>query len=163
MNPTADTPTLEAEMALFVRAAKNVFEVMLQTPLDVTEDPSSDAATGVRVTTAVIGIQGSTSWNVAVCFDDESAQSIAKKLFQSEGDLEDHEVGDALGEVANMVGGGAKAELASLHDEAMNLGLPTVVSGVDYKLNQPPESLTRVVNFTSELGQFSLTTTFVKR
>ena len=163
MSPTAKQETLQDEMALFVKAAKNVFEVMLQTPLSESKVPAKEAESGVRVTTAVIGIQGSTSWYVAVCFDDESAMSIAQKLFGAEGELGEHEIGDALGEVANMVGGGAKAELANLRDESMNLGLPTVVNGVDYKVNVPPGSLTEVTHFESDLGCFSLTVTFVKK
>ena len=56
-------------------------------------------------------------------------------------DLGPEEIDDALGELANMTGGGLKA----LVPGSSTLSLPTVVEGVSYTVSVPGSSLVREV------------------
>ena len=85
--------------------------------------------------------------------------SVAKRLAQTEEEVPDDELVDALGEVANMVAGCAKAKFEGMD---IAIGLPTVVRGETFSLDHPKNSVTLVVPFESELGVFRLNVTFVE-
>ena len=73
----------------------------------------------------------------------------------------DEGVLDAVGEMVNIVAGGAKAKLPHLEDRApIDLGLPTVVRGHSYMVAYPSNSVWLDVPFSSELGSFNLRVNF---
>ena len=65
----------------------------------------------------------------------------------------DADVKDALGEIANMLAGGLK-ERFSQEDIALDLAIPTAISGKSYTIAAPSGSKRVVVPFTIETGQF---------
>ena len=68
------------------------------------------------------------------------------------------EVIDAISELANMVAGAAKAKFNQ--DRPLELTLPTVVEGAEYRLRHPTKSVWLEVPFVSEAGPFSMEVTF---
>lgn len=127
-----------------------VWASILHTPLDVAEsadarelDPSSEAG----VLTACVQIAG--GWQGAVCLScvAEFAARAAAVMFgvdtaaTSEADMQ-----DALGELANMIGGNIKGLLP----EPCHLSMPTVVHGNDYSLRIPRSTVSLRVPFTCE-------------
>ncbi len=63
------------------------------------------------------------------------------------------DVNDALGEIANMLGGKVKMVL-SKGGMDINLSIPTIISGEEYSINSMAESDTVVVPFTHEGQRF---------
>jgi chemotaxis protein CheX len=100
------------------------------TTLDATLEPSDTTnelpldLTGCFV--ALVGEEG--SLQVGLASDATGCQSLAKALFASEEDLPDEDVGDALGEIANIIAGGVKKRMAIVQ-LALALGLPIVMEG----------------------------------
>ena len=141
----------------FIQATHQVFETMLQcTPrrgelrLAGNENPEI-------IRTAIIGLSGTVRGAVALSFPASTSLNATRRLMQTDGDVSDEELSDALGEIANMIAGCAKAKLEG---QDVSIGLPTVVKGQKYCLEHPKDSLTLSVPFNSDLGTFTLNVTF---
>ena len=61
-------------------------------------------------------------------------------------EIEDDDVNDALGEIANLLGGGVK-HLLSTSGLDVKLSTPTVISGASYKVKSISDSNTVVIPF----------------
>jgi len=91
-------------------------------------------------------IQITGGWEGAVTIECtvELARSMAEDMFGMEpGEAADDEVFDALGELANVVGGNVKALL----DGSADLSLPAVTTGVDYRVVVPGSKETCQLGF----------------
>jgi len=75
---------------------------------------------------ALVGEVG--SLQIGLASDSVGCQTLAKALFGSDEDLPEEDVGDALGEIANIVAGGVKKRMAS-GEISLALGLPIVMEG----------------------------------
>jgi len=90
--------------------------------------------TGVRYVTAAVSITGEWEGTVAVACSDTLARLITGVFFGVEpAEADPSEVDDAIGEMANMIGGNVKA----LMPAPSQLSLPTVTTGVDYVVTFP--------------------------
>ncbi|MEM1226940.1 MAG: chemotaxis protein CheX [Planctomycetota bacterium] len=74
--------------------------------------------------TVVVGLSGDLQGSVSVCMHHEAAFEWTKQLIDHETDQIDQTVVDALGELGNMVVGGAKGRI---QDCQLRLGLPSVL------------------------------------
>jgi len=83
--------------------------------------------------TAMIGLAGALCGILTVCCDAKTAGQIARKMLGDTATSAD-EVGDALGEICNMIAGNFKNKLAGT-DERCMLSVPTVISGEEYSLH----------------------------
>ena len=109
-------------------AAEEVFEIMLGCrvkPVGQSEHKPNVAFT------AMIGLTGSLCGILTVCCDGETAGLIAKNMLGNTATSAD-EVGDALGEICNMIAGNFKNKLAGT-DERCMLSVPSVISGGGYR------------------------------
>ncbi len=114
----------------FITAIKHVFKTMLKTDIiiskpyvKVEDDRNADVA-------AVIGFSGGATGSVALCFPARSAVAAASNFAGTALTEDDPDFADALGELANMVAGQAKAKL---HGLEITVSLPRVI--VAEKLN----------------------------
>jgi chemotaxis protein CheX len=83
--------------------------------------------------TAMIGLAGALCGILSVRCDRKTAGQIAKKMLGETATSAD-EVGDALGEICNMIAGNFKNKLAGT-DERCMLSVPTVISGEEYSVH----------------------------
>jgi chemotaxis protein CheX len=109
--------------------------------------------------TALIGISGRVKGSVCLSFQAETALGVVEKVLGERPTEVNSDVIDALGEVANIVGGAAKSKL----NMGLNIGLPNVVHGSDYVVEFPTESRPMRLDFDSELGPFFVEFGFVVR
>lgn len=139
----------------FVEAVDNVFRTMIE--VQTTRKSvrmSSENGTGVNLT-AIIGITGEVSGVVVLRFPPSTALATAGKMLGTTlTDSAAPEVTDAMAELANMVAGSAKAKFE--HDPPLQLGLPTVVHGNNYRVRYPTRSIWLEVPFESPIGEFAL-------
>ena len=113
-----------------VRITRTVFGAVLG--VDVEPVAGADLPHAPVEVTGVVSVTG--SWNGAIVFSCEArhARSIAATMFGAEtGAAGDLELTDAIGEVANMIGGNFKAMLPS----PAQLSLPSVIAGSSYRVN----------------------------
>jgi chemotaxis protein CheX len=145
----------------FIEAVDNVFTTMLHVQPKrngVRVNQGNDVTTDSPVITSMVGLSGQVSGVVALRFPPETALKLAGRLLGTEHTALNEEVVDAISELVNMVAGNAKAKLN--YDPPLELGLPTVVEGIRYKLKYPSKSVWLEVGFTSEAGNFSMEVTY---
>ncbi len=109
---------------------------------------------GKRYVTAAVHITGEWEGTVAVACCDELARQITGVFFGVEPDeASDSEINDAIGEVANMIGGNVKA----LMPAPSQLSLPTVTTGVDYVVTFPGTTQDSCEAFKVDSGDLIVT------
>lgn len=109
--------------------------------------------------TALVGISGEWSGVLALRFPPQTALNLTNRMLEAElTEVDDHVI-DAVAELTNIVGGGAKAKFNC--DPPLRLGLPTVVQGTGYKLKYPSKSVWLEVPFNSEAGDFVMEFTYI--
>ncbi|MGD0791582.1 MAG: chemotaxis protein CheX [Terriglobales bacterium] len=109
-------------------ATQEVFEIMLGCQVKPAAQSEHKPNPGF---TAMVGLAGALCGVVTVCCDAKTARQIAKGMLGETPDSEE-QVGDALGEICNMIAGNFKNKLAGT-DERCMLSVPTVISGGEYR------------------------------
>ena len=144
------------QVSPFTESVEELFSTMLGLPVTQEAIEEMDAIRITGEVVALVGLTGARCGTVAICFPTATALSIASRFIGMELTEIDETVSDALAELANIVGGGAKARLSGAEEEPTHLTLPTVVSGSSFQLNYPPGSVLLRIAFGSELGAFAL-------
>jgi chemotaxis protein CheX len=119
-----------AWQAVLESAAIEVFEMMANVRLEPIRD-SREEPRGDR--TAMVGLAGALCGMATIRCSSEIADKLAARMLNNDGAANSASVGDALGELCNIVAGNFKSKIAGLNDRCM-LSVPTVVSGEDYVL-----------------------------
>ena len=111
-----------------------VVDNVMTTMLGLDVDGPADCDRAPRTTmSASVQIVGSVECAVVVGCDDEFGSRVASAMFDVEpSSLSFDEIGDALGELANMIGGNVKVLVGE-----STLSLPTVVRGDELQLAVP--------------------------
>ena len=140
----------------FINSAMNAFGTMALTAPRVGQPFYKN---GVQLQnndiSAIIGLTGRLTGWVALCFQKSAALKVASNLFGENKEVIDAEVHDAVGEIANIVAGGAKAEFFQ-KGFSYKIATPTVVIGSDHVLIQGKDSSCIVIPFHVNEGDFSL-------
>ena len=112
---------------------KGVFSTMVM--MDVTaESPLTEPVVTFHDTlTSMVGLAGSHSGILAIHCPKNLALKITSNMLGMEVTEIDDDVNDAMGEIANMVGGDVK-HIFSPKGADINLSIPTVIYGSDYVL-----------------------------
>lgn len=125
----------EEELASYViSAAKQVFSTMVMMELE-DHYPLREAVTKLQCSiTGMVGLAGIYSGILSIHCPQQLALRITSNMLGMDVDEVGEDVNDALGEIANMLGGHVKQVLSKGgHD--LNLSIPTVISGESYTVN----------------------------
>lgn len=139
----------------FLHATKNVLETMAQTPVTPQKPHLKDGKTAYGEVTGIIGM---TSENITgsmiVSFSEKCILKIVANMLMEQPKAQiDDEILDAVGELTNMICGGAKAQLAKLNHQ-FNLATPTMVKGKGVEISYYSEAPTIVIPFETADGPF---------
>ena len=138
----------------FIVATTNVLKTMAQTnPSPGKPDLKKDRSTW-GVVTGVIGMAGpSVSGNMVLSFDKASILEIVSKMLMEEfADITD-DVVDAVGEITNMITGGAKKEFGDM-GLSFDMAIPIMIKGQGVEIKQLANAPTLVIPFKTEKGSF---------
>ena len=141
----------------FVTSIQNVFETMLQLPVQVgdpqlkrTSEPSYDVS-------GIIGMSGDVVGNVVLSFPTSTAERVVS-LFTGEEMAATHaDFPDAVGELVNMVSGGAKAQFTG---KEVSISCPSVVIGTDHVVFSRKDVVCIQILCNSDCGEFALEVSF---
>jgi chemotaxis protein CheX len=98
----------------------------------------------------IIGMTNGITGSCVVSFPDALAKRIvARFLGEDEKTINASMIEDGIGEVANMVAGGAKRKFADT-DYRFNISTPTVVHGEPVKLFNPADTVSIACEFTAD-------------
>lgn len=133
----------------FVSATQNVFQTMLGTTL--TRGPISlkHSHAPTYEVSGLIGLGGTLQGMVVVSIGRSTALQAAEILLGARPEELNDDVLDAVGELTNMIAGGAKSQMAAFQ---LSIGLPTVICGRSHTVKFPSGSPQLVIPFDSDLG-----------
>lgn len=126
---------------------ERVWSSLVETPLVPRQPGQPGSAAGQRTFTGCVQITGAWEGAVTVHCSENLAKVLTAAMFMVDpDDTTPEEVTDALGELANMVGGNVKALLP----EPCRISLPAVADGMDYRLSVPGARPVTAVTWTCD-------------
>jgi len=120
--------------------------------LEVSVEPGDEAVRSGRVVLGMIALHGSVHWSVVMGFTRDSATAVASRFAGYEVSPEGPDVGDAIGEIINMVGGRTK-KLLSVKGLTASMSLPTVLGASEFQVLLQQRSAADYVHFGSPAGK----------
>lgn len=137
-------------IAAFVRSLQDVSSTMLDLNVDVgspkmhsADDPGYDVS-------AIIGLSGDCVGSVAICFTTQTAAAMVGKFVGMEIDPESPDFTDGVGELANMIIGGAKSKFSG--DKSISISCPSVIVGPGHRVFQQKDMPVIEIPAQSECG-----------
>lgn len=106
--------------------------------------------------TSIVGITGKPDATFAISFDTDSVLLIMDKMLGKKLSEITHEVGDAIGEIANMISGSARRDLAT-HGIHYDGAIPSVIIGKDHELKHISDGPVVAIPFKLEKGEGKFT------
>ena len=143
----------------FIDSTTSVFATMLNSKLVRSNLYIKRECTAEHEISGVIGLQGSMAGTVVLRLNRPTALAAAEIMIGEPQTEVNADVKDAVGELANMVAGGAKAQLGGLN---MNLTIPTVVTGT-FAIEFPSQLPPICVEFQSNWGPLTIEVCLVEQ
>lgn len=143
-----------------IASTMSVFEMMLdcssqRSGVHLKDDPAQSYDVN-----AVIGFTGTEVGAVVLGLPRKTALGVMSQMVGIEASEIDSEVLDAIGELVNMIAGGAKSTLDHLQ---LSIGTPTFVPSGGRDVPFPQEETPICVLFDSQIGPFGVEFAFAKQ
>ena len=138
----------------FINSLLNTFETMVSCPLTRGAVYLRRNETKLHDVSGVIGLSGQAQGMVVLSLERQVARQAAAALLMCDAaTLSEDDMVDAVGELANMVSGSAKAKL---EEYQLSISLPSVVLGQGHLIRFPSDVTPICVPFTSPWGSLKL-------
>lgn len=135
----------------FIESSTNVFETMLQMGLTVGTPELRPHETPAQDVSGIIGMSGDVEGTVVLGFPTATAER-AVSLFTGMEIAADHaDFADAIGELVNMISGGAKAKFAG---KKCSISCPSVVIGAGHSVFGRRDLKCIRIPCSCDLGEF---------
>lgn len=115
----------------FIKSVQNVFETMLQLPVQMGQPELKQGGDSGHDVSAIIGMSGDVEGSVVLSFPTETAERVVALFTGTELDAGHEDFADAVGELVNMVSGGAKAQFGG---KEVSISCPSVVVGQSHQV-----------------------------
>ena len=138
----------------FIEATKETFATMVSMELRRKEVYIKQGFDMYGDTSGIIGLSGTTTGTCALSLPAEVAQDAVRTMLMTPDDevLSEPEIRDGVGELINMIAGGAKTRLSSTQYK-FNITLPTIISGGPHEVFHRSSTYCVVVIFENKKGQ----------
>jgi chemotaxis protein CheX len=137
----------------FLKSVANTFSTMLGAQTKRGELTLGDPRKRKFPISGIIGLSGEASGMVVINLSTEVAIKAASKMLMEEQTELNNDVLDAVGELANIIAGQAKADLAEYN---LSVSLPNVVTGEGHEVRFPSNNPPLCVAFETDLGPLFL-------
>lgn len=138
-----------------IDSTNEIFSSMVMMEVSVQGEVGDSVAPLTNSITGVIGLAGTHKGVLAIHFPHAVAMAITGSFLGMDVEELNEDVEDAVGELANMLGGSVKAILSD-NGRDIDLSLPSVISGESYDF-QPTREVDRVViPFRCDAGDFTV-------
>ena len=114
-------------------AVNEVFATSCGTEIELCDDDGMGMSADHSVILAIISFIGDVEWSVFFVYPEETAEAVATRFAQYEVSFDSYDMGDAVGELANVIAGKIKMILDS-RGAGVEISLPTVISGDSMEL-----------------------------
>jgi len=146
MDPNLITP--------FVTSVQNVFSTMLQLPVTVGEPSLHTKPAPSHDVSGIIAMSGEVIGSVVLSFPEEAAVAIVALFCGERLESKDPDFADAVGELVNMVSGGAKASFPA--NRAVAMSTPNVVVGAGHHIVRSKDIPCIAIPCTTDCGTFTI-------
>lgn len=137
----------------FVASIQNVFATMMQLPVSLgTPHLKAKPAASADVT-GIIGLSGDVVGTVALSFPDETALRVVALFAGQQFPNDSPDFADAIGELVNMVCGGAKAMFTN---KKVSISCPSVVIGAGHQVATPQDTPCVVIPCATDCGTLAI-------
>ncbi len=138
----------------FIEAAKETFQTMVSMELRRKEVFLKQGFDMYGDISGVVGLSGVTTGTCALSLSNELAEDVVRALLMTpEGEsLPEEDLRDGVGELVNMVAGGAKTRL-SASQYTFNITLPTIISGGEHEVFHRSNTHCVVIVLENRKGQ----------
>ena len=137
----------------YVSSVQNVFETMLRLSVQVgapsvkpTPRPSHDVS-------GIISMSGDVEGTVVLSFPTAAAERVVSLFTGAELSHTHEDFADAIGELVNMVSGGAKAKFPG---KTVSIGCPSIVIGGDHVIFNRKDFTSILIPCTCDCGEFAV-------
>ena len=134
-------------------ALEDTFDIMLSTPIHRTGLGLKKNNCSLFPVSGFIGISGEAIGTIVLSLSHEVARKAAGTMLMMEINETDDDVLDAVGELTNMVAGGAKAKLEAFQ---LQMSMPNVLCCDNCRLRFPPNSHPIDIPFSCQWGKLAL-------
>lgn len=145
MDPALITP--------FIKSVQNVFATMLQLPVEVEQPTIKESGASTYDVSAIIGMSGDCVGSVVLSFEQESALRIVALFTGCEVTADSSDFTDAVGELVNMISGGAKA---MFDGRKASISTPSVVLGAKHVITSQKDMPVIVLPCVTDCGRFAI-------
>lgn len=137
----------------FVKSVQNVFETMLQLPVQIGQPEIKHPGDSGHDVSAIIGMSGDVEGSVVLSFPTATAIRVVSIFTGTELDSGHEDFADAVGELVNMVSGGAKAQFSGKN---VSISCPSVVVGQSHQVYGRKDVVAICIPCDSDCGQFNV-------
>jgi chemotaxis protein CheX len=137
----------------FISSLNNAFMTMLDCPIRRGEISLKEGRTPMYEISGIIGLSGKAVGTVVLSLSTPVALQAASTMLLCETTEVNADVVDAVGELTNMVAGGAKAQLAQYD---LSVSLPNVITGRNHEIRFPSNVTPICMPFTTKWGALML-------
>jgi chemotaxis protein CheX len=151
---TAKESTVDQSYVLpFIKSVQNVFETMLQLPVTIGEPHlKQDTAPSYDVS-GIIGMSGDVEGSIVVSYPVATAERVVALFTGMELEHTHEDFADAIGELVNMVSGGAKAQFQGKN---VSISCPSVVVGEGHQVFGRKDVICICIPCQSDVGDFNV-------
>ncbi|USN98336.1 MAG: chemotaxis protein CheX [Phycisphaeraceae bacterium] len=136
----------------FVKSIQNVFSTMLQLPVTVLDPAIKQGNSPSHDVSGIIGMSGDVKGSVILSFKLDAAESIVALFCGERMDPDHADFADAIGELVNMVCGGAKAMFTD--KKRVSISCPSVIVGKDHGVCLPSDVPCVLIPCSTDCGEF---------
>lgn len=136
-----------------IEAAKEIFSTMVMMDISESGERTSKTVPLADCISGVIGLAGTHKGVLAIHIPNTVAMAITSSFLGMDVTEINEDVEDAVGELANMLGGNVKSILSEKGRD-IDLSLPTTISGRQYDFQPTKEAERMIIPFRCDTGEF---------
>lgn len=144
----------------FVQSIQNVFSTMLQLPVSVREPQAKTQGSPPHDVSGIIGMSGDVEGTIVLALPYATAEKVVALFAGQRFPVDTPDFSDAVGELINMISGGAKA---LFKDRKCTISCPSVVVGGNHFVGVPSDTMTIVIPCHTDSGDFDLEVSMKKQ
>jgi len=136
-----------------VEATEEIFTGMVMMEISQKGEPLKELGTMKDSITGMVGLAGVHKGMVAIHIPNPLALAITTSFLGMDVEEVNEDVQDAIGEIANMLGGNVKTILSDKGKD-IQLSLPSTISGEEYSFTSQNDVDQVIIPFTAPAGTF---------
>lgn len=138
-----------------IEAAKEIFSTMVMMEISVNGDQMAESIPLTESISGVIGMAGTHKGVLAIHIPNKVAMTITGSFLGMDVEEINEDVEDAVGELANMLGGNVKSILSE-NGKDIDLSLPTTITGQQYDFQPTKDAERIIIPFSCDTGEFTI-------